>query len=1610
MSRVFAKPTYVERLGDGNPARASIAHAVAKESSRFITAAMVANDDITYTDVLDLIDDGETGSIHSSIVSTVAHTSASYLRLEVVNGARAVDIIFRHVLASESIRDPSSEWGKVAQAARAAAAVGCVAGWASPGPSVSEIESVKLDSVHAWRGTKAVDLIALSDEIRLGFACPCAKEAYMTARKESVRADWRPDMRKLSVDETRGAKILGARSVHAVGKTLVISLGRTVAVVDTAHRANLASCIYSAAMWAMSAQGHELAAKAIEYVRTSLAAVPDARCCELAKYLKSEYAVILCGAQTDAEPSLIQSQYDGLGAECATSVFWGKVRRFSAVMGSTDDAINFGTVWNILPPDDIDPAVLSSAFRKKCSSEKAADDEAWDDFVDYSAMVASAHYILAHRESEVVFHKAGADVPEWAARCRAGILTYAKKGTYDWISASIPWVRLMENWAYGAQDVTHVYSDDCASVDNELTYALEHGPLLSKTWAPSEIRAAWSSGSLPGSRNLYMAGKSENTKFDEKVRETMSADDVMRECLSEIDRNMTTIGHVVHGVTMRRGRSSVEHMINKVLSHGTAGRTLLSLDVSGWSPNMIRRKQMMFVDRLMSMYDIPASMKASTVFRDLRVHVRRGNFSDTFDMIDGSVQGFFGTADTIMHSMIAQWAFRNGREEGVFADRAKIDKVVLIDDILCCLDGIGAGIHDAVDYFTAQYARLGFAVDTVKTLAAPNIGTFLNRVYTPRGEIATWAKIAAKSDREWDRPVVGIQDEVSSVFGGFAGAVDRGMPIVRAYTLACFRAISRVCTLMGKGWVPSEGLFHISTLCPAAWGGLGIPSVTEWITGGAAGAAPSRLAALASVARQVKSGGYGRADSIARGIYALADSPVHVRSPHAAFSNPTAVRPASVKTAGGGIVAAIRSAIRTKFPSSMFGRFYSLVPGEDVDSACSLAMSEGVFDAPVCEALWACTPYAVAESALSRFASSAEGLRWIKRKNLVEILRRTRQSDKANLRMHADAGESVTAHTTIDGSAIILDMINREGVCHGLRNVISPAPADILGYAPSSITSHVSAYIKASSNVYGRASDTPHTRTFTSATARIALPALDLAGNPILTAFGALIKAASVAESVNGCGSAAYAFVLSMWGVVAQSPMYYPIPSDNPFRVLSCYCAPSHSVRAVPNYAGSVKVSYNSGLRDFQLVNKNFDWATIKAFIMGACVVDASLGLASQINGQLKRDYVVRNTAQITRMTSNPIRINSDALATRSAVALDQSFFDNFAMLLVQAGAQIEDADRDQDIGPAAAAISSGNIVDQRATSRPLDFGSLMASIRSATDAPSASTDATTVEVPPSAAAPRHGASPIVLDWCALFRSMAPAAFSRRVADSGADLGAELCKTSTGAAMWKSIASRNVDKCTSAMRVLSSVADHVGSPSSMRAWREECSIRYAGRSEDMSRSAEDRYYYHFLGGASRELARSNPNNSGSAYAVACYGLTKARNALGRRSGIEDAICDTMGDYAEDRKSNLMTSIDMGLDFVAVHDVRAALSRAWDTAYSWVISDYVAPEVQTARVATAAAGAVAGAGDAPARAAAWAHLDDVFSAGPVYTGEDADVIVDATIQQAYAGDGDNDVHM
>lgn len=1277
MARVFAVPNYLGasegRYGSLHGATGPSAAALMSEAAEWDSSAfrdiiadefeIPAADRERVLSALDLAGDSQKARVAMARVSAVVAELAKN-KTTWWDADAAYRLYERIVSGACPIRGTHDGRTRVAcEFGDAIFATGVAGGYASPIAAKRVADELDVAAVTLPTGVGACRLIALSDDIRLGWAVRGAANALASPFEEVITTY------SCGHGSSNLANSIPSLNFYTVGFLLVATDSSCVYILNRNARYNLAACLYSAAMWCIAGRmderkGAAAAADAgITFVVDALRSANRRGTCgaAVARAMKSSYAVLLCDLQTSLDAAFQASQRSALVGEVEAAFPGAKHWHDTIASHDRDLRIDYGTAWNLVPPPDIDASLLVQAVKSKVNAPRTFNRTGWESFVTYSAAVISARYIHANPDLPVKWHSGRVTDPEWATACRTdrSAPTYPAADERDYIVDTIDWKLHLENWHHSAQDVTHVYADAAKYAKgaprlrpdeaNELLYVLHNGAKMSSVHNPADVRIAWSHGSIPGSRVLYCSGKSENTKFGAKVRETMSADDILRECLTEIDINMATISKYAGGVAMRAGRAGTEALIENVVKEARSGGILFSMDVSGWSPNMHRAGEMMFIDTLMSMFKIPTKMRASAVFRDLNVVVDKYPCHVMFPMVDGSVQGFFGTADTIMHSMLAQYVLHEAKRQKLHPDLAEavVAKVTLIDDILFSVKNTTAPADLLLRIYKTGYADLGFEVDTVKSLVGSDTGVFLNRIYTTRGEITTSAKIFAKADREWDRNVVGIYDEVASVFAGFSGAVDRGYSALRAYRMACIRAAYRITASAHPVSLVDKAVTGMVAFLPPGLGGFGIPDISSWVTENAGGSLAAHINVVTTAMRH--------AATSDRRIYTLGECILHyilTEKTRSADAWAVATAPAAVcyddfSDPMSIFSNAITTAIRKR---NLAGDIANMVTATRTDRdvrALTAILTNGTFDAPLVADYMACMPDSIGAAMLSRFAKSSACMSLVgfkrsarARQDVIKVGRLTVSRCHSRLRAIPAGADRPLPNAT----EVATVLISRR--CSGLNlvNTVIPAPLDAIRHVSEGGT--IKVYMNHAVTREARTGISGILRTYSCSIIENVEQLVARDVSPLSSAARRLIRAVSFIAATGSGITALCALASKVWGFDIAALRVLAVPDINPRRVSIATASRNHCVRAYPNSGKSVSVAMTAEMNANTSIRTNVDYMTMRAVLSASALIDLDAGAPVGMT----RHYIIRKSAAFLQQSCIGPSSDVDVTARRMVV------------------------------------------------------------------------------------------------------------------------------------------------------------------------------------------------------------------------------------------------------------------------------------------------------------------------------------------------------------------------
>lgn len=948
-----------------------------------------------------------------------------------------------------------------------------------------------------------------------------------------------------------------------------------------------------------------------------------------AKQMKESYAVILADIGSTAAGHAGLDQAREIAAS-ATELCSGETPYFEILRTIEPHlAVDIGTYWNALPASDADSLLMDKRLQRVMNAERNSDEVLWAKFMRYCRSVITAHLIFKNQDAyslhQWVHPEEIADPRDlrWVTNCVSGHLHYPPADQWGnvYLTGVLNWDMKMESWHFAAQDVTHVFSDLAQystirnismiprGESNEILYALSRGPLLSNVFTPEVVRQAMRDGHLPGDRILYLAAKRENTKYGEKVRETASGDDVLREALSELDMNAQHIATSMHGVAMRMGRAGFEKRMERMKAQVQGGQVYISLDVSAWSPNMNRAHQMEFIDMLMEFFKIPNEMRASRWFQEIKVvHSRRG-FHSIWDMLDGSVQGFFGCADSIMHNLLAQFAKVQAEEQGILERGSKVDFMTLIDDLAIKILSGNVNVERVLRSFEQTYLALGFETDLVKTLISTDHFHFLNRLYSPEGEVVTAAKIFAKSGREFETKLPPVWPLIDSCLTSVLGAVDRGASVIKGYEWALTHAIHTAHSFNRNIYSDGWSLTHFGAWLPRALGGWGLPGVVSWITQEGIDALTDGVARIYRLIRitdleETK-------EALQRLILSALNQKIRKRRIDIAVANPYGVSVEGVVDVVGEIQMLLEKATSKIVRSTDFVQLMEYSAGaQGLEVLESLAGSCN-YPAAIWSAFGECLPDAVWSAIMSR-ATKNQALLFRLPKSVVKGAKRNlRVKNERALRQYLDIPQTPDERGMLmrSASSAIAQLRNEQLTLDGVCAYDLETTPSLEVVARCNETGSIRLHIPETTGqeMYSGKRQWTLRRTFRSTGAIIDHTETVKVFDPVVKTIGkfGIVKAAVVA-----IGGDALPLEMAYNSIWFGRPDYMRIgtprvTASDPRRICSATSNMTHSVMAFPNFAGSVRVDAHRAISAFENAHKTFDWLSVITALRAIGVVDS---------------------------------------------------------------------------------------------------------------------------------------------------------------------------------------------------------------------------------------------------------------------------------------------------------------------------------------------------------------------------------------------------------------------
>ena len=476
------------------------------------------------------------------------------------------------------------------------------------------------------------------------------------------------------------------------------------------------------------------------------------------------------------------------------------------------EALELAYVFHIVPACDGRMTDVYLSTLDKYNDSNLVCEKEHSRFVKYSQALMVVHAVQRYKSLAKIECDEGYNLKsqKWYKECLAMRPTMPPE--CDWGKARLcgqfVFEKRMEQEAYDCGDVTHIVNDrerylgpeEGSKEDrwdsNELLYFLRHAPYLSYSHDPTQARRDINEGRGIKDNIALIANKSENTKPGDAQRETLSANDILRAYLSETDAQSIQVAAMFSGASMRASEPATAERIQEIKQATKGNTVIVSLDVKGWSPNMDREHAFRVFDVIMHAVEKVEGYSPDfrPAYKDLELLLsRRGTYKSQY-IPTGMIEGWTGTCDTIMHTLMTSYCIRQAKDLGLVPRGATGTSMAMIDDAVIVVN-LPSDVADEerqrlaqvfMDLVRSTYRSLGFIVEASKTICSSRVATYLNRVYACGSEVIVPAKTFAKIAAEHRLRFSGHLNRSSAIWAGARGACGRGADPVVTYVQASY--------------------------------------------------------------------------------------------------------------------------------------------------------------------------------------------------------------------------------------------------------------------------------------------------------------------------------------------------------------------------------------------------------------------------------------------------------------------------------------------------------------------------------------------------------------------------------------------------------------------------------------------------------------------------------------------------------------------------------------------------------------------------------------------------------------------------------------------------------
>jgi len=677
-------------------------------------------------------------------------------------------------------------------------------------------------------------------------------------------------------------------------------------------------------------------------------------------------------------------------------------------------------LYHLLPPPDIDPVLLHETMKERTSSANEAKPESIKEFINFCKAYDAARLVSKRRDDQQMVQSEGYDyyATPHGKKCMSGKFSMAPREEWGMFALSkvFPFDHTGDFHIFSAKDSTRVvanlemYMDRLNSRDlsqtdqNELLSAIFRGSRLSNGEMMSEFRARVYSEKLTDKDHIIgaIAGKAENTKVDSKIRETLSACDIAREILTEVDHAMKPLAAITPGVSMRadavKHKRKFQTMAKAVSKDSNRTSFATSTDVSGWSPKMPREMFHAWQDYALSTTECENPKAIRKLWDKLVIFSDRRGFKDSFECRTGNIQGWPATSDTTMHAhILIYWAYLL-RERKILSPKEAAYTLAFIDDAatVVAVEGSAeeakAKAAEAKEVLVSTYLDLGFVMDEVKSFFSNIKFLYLNELYVDGAQVSHSIKTMMRIDRDHTRRFASLPDHCAAAMGVASSAMAQGGDPFMCYMLALWTSIRLMYSVEPSTSQLDPLDLTLLIMAPVGLNGLGIRPITAVAATGHS----DPLTWYIEIMWQLVS--IAAVPSAYEKLSAVLGQESHVPSAVGTVKTPFSYTVETHRGVSHALKESFRKAARTRGMAEPFKTLDAVSISEETEAAYKSVLESGQYEAALLEEVGGSLPDAFVDEIMSRVDKTELVANMLGSRGIGDLRRRVRNCDVYNLR------------------------------------------------------------------------------------------------------------------------------------------------------------------------------------------------------------------------------------------------------------------------------------------------------------------------------------------------------------------------------------------------------------------------------------------------------------------------------------------------------------------------------------------------------------------------------------------------------------------------------------